>query len=216
MKLLFIAILLILSPFNDLDKIAKINKAKKEAKEAYLAGDYQMANSKYKLLIDSLGVDEEEVQLNFAHTQYQLNDTTNAVKRYQNLTESSNNKISSIAQQQLGQIQFDKKQYEPALEHYKNALRKNPSNQEARYNYELLKKILKEQEDNKKQEQGQDQQNQEPSEFAKQMKKKAEELVLLRKYSEAYNLMQLALQKDKTVSSFNDFINRIKDVVEIK
>jgi len=31
---LFIAILLVISPFTDLDKIAKVNKAKKQAKAA--------------------------------------------------------------------------------------------------------------------------------------------------------------------------------------
>ncbi|MCB1073843.1 MAG: hypothetical protein KDK96_12210, partial [Chlamydiia bacterium] len=98
--------------------------------------------------------------------------------------------------------------------HYKNALKKNPSNQDARYNYELLKKLIQEQKN--QQDQNKNQKNQEPSEYAKQMKKKAEELVAQRNYNDAYNLMQMALQKDQTVSSFNDFISRIKDVAEIK
>ncbi len=154
-----IAILLVISPLTDLDKIARINKAKKEAKEAYLAGDFQLANAKYKLLIDSLSVNEEEVLLDYAHTLYNLNDTTNAVNKYQELIESTNKIISSIAEQQLGQVMFDKKQYEPALEHYKNALRKNPANQDARYNYELLKKIIQKQEEEKKNQENQDKDN---------------------------------------------------------
>lgn len=153
----FITLLLILSPITDLDKIAKINKAKKEAKAAYLAGNFKLANAKYKLLIDSLGVKEEEVQIDYAHTMYNLNDTTNAVNTYKELSESTNKTISSIAEQQLGQVMFDKKQYEPALEHYKNALRKNPNNQDARYNYELLKKMIQKQEEEKKDKQNQDQ-----------------------------------------------------------
>lgn len=152
-----ITILLVLSPLTDLDKIARINKAKKEAKEAYLAGDFQLAQAKYILLIDSLGVEEEEVQLDFAHTLYNLNDTTNAVNNYQELSGSIDNSIASIAQQQLGQVMFDKKQYELALEHYKNALRKNPRNQDARYNYELLKKLIQKQEEENKDQQNQDQ-----------------------------------------------------------
>ncbi len=154
----FVALLLVISPFTDLDKIARVNKAKKEAKEAYLAGNYQLASHKYKLLIDSLSVDEEEVLLGYAHTMYNLNDTTNAVNTYKELSASANKKLASIAEQQLGQVLFDKKQYEQALEHYKNALRKNPTNQDARYNYELLKKVIQKKEEEKK-DQDQDQEN---------------------------------------------------------
>lgn len=165
----FVVLLLIISPFTDLDKIAKVNKAKKEAKEAYLEGNYRLAHDTYKLLIDSLGVKEDEVLLDFAHTQYHLNDTTNAVNSYQQLAQSSNTNIASIAEQQLGQVLFDKKQYEPALEHYKNALRKNPSNQDARYNYELLKKLIQEQKDQQDQnQQNQDQQNKDQQDQDKQ------------------------------------------------
>ena len=94
---LFVAILLIISPFTDLDKIARVNKAKKEAKEAYLSNNFQLAHDKYKFLIDSLGVKEEEVLLDYAHSLYNLNDTTNAVNNYEELSASTNKKISSIA-----------------------------------------------------------------------------------------------------------------------
>ena len=165
-----VAILLVISPFTDLDKIAKVNKAKKEAKAAFLAENYQLAHDKYKFLIDSLSVNEEEVLLDYAHTLYNLNDTTNAVNKYQDLSEATNKSISSVAEQQLGQVMFDKKQYEPALEHYKNALRKNPTNQDARYNYELLKKILKKQEEEKKDQENQDQENKDEKDQDKENK----------------------------------------------
>jgi Ca-activated chloride channel family protein len=47
--------------------IGKINSLKSEAKEAYKKGDFQTAISKYRYLIDSLGVKEDEVQLNMAN-----------------------------------------------------------------------------------------------------------------------------------------------------
>ena len=175
----FILILLIINPLTDLDKIAKVNKTKKEARQAYLDQNYQLAHDSYKFLIDSMGVKEDEVLLDFAHTQYQLKDTTNAVTNYQQLTQSANATIASVAEQQLGQMFFDKKQYEPALEHFKNALRKNPSNQEARYNYELLKKLIQEQKDqqqNQDQNQDkQDQQNQDKQDQNKDQQKKEEQ-----------------------------------------
>jgi hypothetical protein len=36
-----------------------------------------------------------------------------------------------------------------------------------------------------------------------------------KKYEEAYNLMQQALEDDDTVRAFNDFIERIKNVSDI-
>lgn len=175
MKLLFVLIFLVINPITDLDKIARINKAKKEAKEAFLSKNYQLAHDKYQFLIDSLGVKEEEVLLDYAHTMYNLNDTTNAVNKYVELSESSNKIIGSVAEQQLGQVMFDKKQYEPALEHYKNALRKNPSNQDARYNYELLKKIIRKQEEDNKDQQNQDQDKKDQEKQDKNKEKKDQE-----------------------------------------
>jgi hypothetical protein len=156
MKIL-LTILLVINPLTDLDKIAKINQAKKEAEQAYLAEDYALANQKYLYLKDSLGVEDDNLLLNLANTQYLLNDTTNAVNTYSALKDSPNKYISSIAQQQLGAIEFKKQKYKEALQYYKSALKSNPANDDARYNYELLKKLIKEQEE--QQQQNKDQQN---------------------------------------------------------
>jgi len=156
MKLILV-IFLIINPLTDLDKIAKINKAKEEAEQAYLAEDYSLANEKYRYLKDSLGVTEHTLLLNLANTQFILQDSANAINSYSALKDSPNKEISSIAHQQLGAMQFNNKKYEEALKLYKSSLKVNPSNTDARYNYELLKKLIKEQEE--QQEQNKDQQN---------------------------------------------------------
>ncbi len=156
MKYLLI-ILLVINPFTDLDKIARINKAKKEAEEAYLQKDYERARDKYIFLKDSLGVEDDRVLLNLANSQFLLNDTTNAWQNYASLQESADKEIRSIAYQQMGAIQFQQKKYQEALQSYKAALKANPGNADARYNYELLKKLTKEQEE--QQQQNKDQQN---------------------------------------------------------
>ena len=156
MKLILV-IFLIINPLTDLDKIAKINKAKEEAEQAYLAENYSLANEKYRYLKDSLGVTEHNLLLNLANTEFILQDSANAVNSYSALKDSPNKEISSIAHQQLGAMQFNNKKYEEALKHYKSALKENPTNADARYNYELLKKLIKEQEE--QQEQNKDQQN---------------------------------------------------------
>ncbi|MBI3221096.1 MAG: hypothetical protein HYZ44_16410 [Bacteroidetes bacterium] len=142
--LFLIASILLIDP----GKISKINSAKAEAKKAYLSGDFKTAIQKYAYLIDSLGVTEDEVRANLASAYFQLNDTTHAQNTYQQLTQSANKRISSVANQQLGVMANNKEKLEEALNYFKQALKAAPENNEARYNYEVVKKKL---EDKKKQ-----------------------------------------------------------------
>jgi Ca-activated chloride channel family protein len=160
---LILAIFLLINPLTDLDKIARVNAAKKEAERAYLGENYELARDKYIYLKDSLGVKDDNLLLNLANSQYLLNDSVSAQATYKSLKESDNKRISSIANQQLGAMQFKAKKYKESLQHYKDALRADPGNSDARYNYELLKKIIKEQEEQQENQdqQNQDQQNQE-------------------------------------------------------
>lgn len=130
--------------FTDLDKIGKINSTKAEAKKAFLEGKFKVAIEKYKYLIDSLGVNEEEVKANLASAYFQANDTANAVNAYQQLAQSSNKKINSVANQQLGVMANNTEKLEEALQHFKQALKAAPENEDARYNYEVVKKKLEE------------------------------------------------------------------------
>lgn len=136
--------------FTDLDKIGKINSAKAEAKKAFLSGDFKTAIEKYSYLVDSLGVNEDEVRANLASAYFQANDTTHAQSTYQQLSQSANKKIKSVANQQLGVMANNQEKLEEALEYFKQALKAAPENEEARYNYEVVKKKL---EDKKKQDQ---------------------------------------------------------------
>ncbi|MEZ4766291.1 MAG: hypothetical protein R3C26_24810 [Calditrichia bacterium] len=95
------------------------------------------------------------------------------------------------------------------------ALQLNPEDVQAKHNLELAQRKLKEKEDQEKQDQNQQNNNIEPSEFAKQLKARAEILVSQRLYREAFDLMQKGLRSDETVAAFQSFINRLKEVAEI-
>lgn len=165
MKLILVIILLI-SPISDLNKIKEANEHKKAAKEAYLAGDYKTAAYHYRYLRDSLELNDENIILNLANSLYKIQDSTTAQNLYNNLTEDTSPSTRSQAHQQLGLMDFNKKEYESALEHFKESLKSDPGNEDARYNYELLKKIIQEQQQQQQeqnqnnQDQDQDQQNQ--------------------------------------------------------
>jgi hypothetical protein len=133
-------------------KLSRINEAKREAREAYEKGDYATAIRQYRYLTDSLGVDEDEIQLNLAHAYYQSDDSVHTRSAYERVTRSGDARLRSTAYQQLGVMANAANRPEEALNLFKEALRANPSNADARYNYELVKKKLEEQ---KKQDQEQ-------------------------------------------------------------
>jgi Ca-activated chloride channel family protein len=161
MKYLILALLLV-APLPDIDKIARTNALKKEAKAAYQAGNFEKAIAKYHYLLDSMNIDEDGIRINLANAYYQNGDTTGAVNNYELLRDSENRELASRAYQQLGVIKNKQKKKEEALADFKQALRKNPANEEARYNYEMLKKLLEEEkEQQEKQNQDQEKQDQE-------------------------------------------------------
>jgi hypothetical protein len=196
-------------------KISKINRAKAKAKDAFQAGEYQKAATLYTYLIDSLGVQEDEVLLNRAHAYYLQKDTAHAQSDYQALAQSSKNAIASKADLHLGLIANQNKKSEQALNLFKQAIKADPTNEEARYNYEMLKKKLdakKKEEEKKNKDKNDKNKKQEPSEFAKKLKAQADQLVVQRQYKSAYDLMMEGLKKDETVSTYQKFIDRIKVV----
>jgi hypothetical protein len=196
-------------------KISKINSAKSKAKDAFQSGDYKQAAQIYTYLIDSLGVQEDEVLLNRAHAFYLQQDTAHAQSDYQALAQSVKNPIASKANLHLGLIANKSGKAEQALNLFKQAIKSDPANEEARYNYEMLKKKLdkkKKEEEQKDKDKNDKNKKQEPSEFARKLKAQADKLVAERKYKSAYDLMIEGLQKDKTVSTYQKFIDRIKVV----
>ncbi len=154
-----IALLLLINPLTDLDKIAQVNKLKKEAKTAFNKGDYNTAIDKYNYLLDSMQVEDDNIKLNLANAYYKTNDSTSAVNSYNNLLSSKDKVVKSVAHQQLGIMADRAKKFDEALSHFKSAIKTNPANDEARYNYEMLKKMLDEQEKNQQDQKNKDDQN---------------------------------------------------------
>ena len=157
----------------DIGKISKINAIKKEAKKAFESGDYETASAKYRYLIDSLQVQEDEVLMNLASSRFNLNDTLGASDTYRRLTASGNPIYRGRAYQQLGVMETRQGRLEQALEFFKQALKTDPTNEEARYNYEMVKKKLEE--EKKKQENKQNDQKKDDKQDKQNQDKKDQE-----------------------------------------
>lgn len=170
-----IGLLIVFVSINDLNKIARVNAIKKEAMEAFHNENFELAASHYRILVDSFEVQDDNVLLNLASAQYQLNDTLSAYGNYSELSSSSSNTVRSIAEQQLGLMKYNDQKYEEALHHYKQSLKANPANEDSRYNYELLKKLLKEQEEEQEENQDQEKDEQEKKDQEEKDEQESEE-----------------------------------------
>ena len=171
MKTIFYLCVLVFA-INDIDptKIAKINKLKEEAETAYNNKSFNVAISRYKQL-EELGVKEDPMLLNLAHSYFQTKDLKNALSYYSNLVLSNDPYIKSVANQQIGVMKANEKDYESALKFFKEALRASPQNEAARHNYELTKKLLeqkKKQQEQQNKDKNQDKQKKEEEEKKKQ------------------------------------------------
>lgn len=145
---------------SDIDRIALINSLKSDARKAYQSGDYKTAIQKYQYLMDSLQVKEDEVLMNLANAYFQENDTVSASPRYKSLTQSKAPKLRSLSNQQLGVMANRLEKYEEALNYFKQALKADPTNEDARFNYEMVKKKLEEQKKQEEQNKDQDKKDQ--------------------------------------------------------
>ena len=209
MKLLALTIVMVFSAV-DIGRIAQVNKIKSAAEQAFKNGDYDTAIKSYRLLTDSLSVDEDPVLLNLANAYFLRSDTTNAAQYYSRLLASNEKPIRSQAYQQMGIINQQRNKMDLALSNFKEAIKSDPTNEDARYNYELLKRILDEQE----QQEQQDDEKIEPSENAKRLKAQADKLVRQNLFEQALGIMQQGLQEDETVAAYNSFISKLNDVVQ--
>lgn len=95
-----------------------------------------------------------------------------------------------------------------ALRSYKNVLLLDPYHEDARFNYEYLKRNTTE---NSRAER----QRVEPSPYARRLKKKADVLVSKARYTAAAALMKDGMRSDSTVAAYRQFIRRIEEVAQI-
>lgn len=189
----------------------------RKANEAYENGNYEEAEELYLAAIEQ-EPDNARLYFNLGNTrakQGKVEEAIDSFMEFRLLAETPEEK--ALAEYNIGTLLAEGEKWKPAATHFKNALKLNPADMDAKHNFE---RALAEQEEQEDEGEGEDQnqENQpppEPSEYAIAMKRQAEKLVAQRKYGEAYNLMQQALEDDDTVRAFNDFIERIKNVSDI-
>ena len=177
MKVLILIFLIISNNILEND-ISKINKLTKNAEKAFKEKNYKIAINDYNALIDSFNIKNEKIHLNLAHSYLLSNDTLKAIENYNMASVTNDNKIKSIAYQQLGNINESKNKLKNAAEFYKKSILSNNSNLDSKYNYELVTKKLKEHEkkkQEKKKQENKEQNNKEKENKNQENKNKEQE-----------------------------------------
>lgn len=142
MKALVAAILFIGFLSGGLRSISLMNEHADLAAAAYKRGDYIEAVASYEYLIEDLEVQDDQVRLNLGHAYFRLGELQKAQQQYTLLANHASRHIKAISLLQLGAISSQNRKYKQALSYFRQTLIVEPSNQAARYNYELIQKLL--------------------------------------------------------------------------
>ena len=179
--------------------------AQDDGLKAYRNGDYEHARQYYESILEEKDEDDA-AQFGLGTTAFQQKDFQGALDAFLRALETDNKELQSKVYYNIANTMASQQKNEEALAFYRKALELNPTDKDAKHNYEMFLH----------------QKNQpdqlpppETSEYAKQLKAQAEQLVDERQYKDAYELMIKGLNQDPTVGNFQGFIQRLTDIVEI-
>ena len=126
-----------------------------KGKKAYEEGYYDEARVYYEHVLKNRKKDNG-AQYGLGVTAYQQKDMETAARALNNAMNSDDKSLASKAMYNLGNMFRDQQKMEESLALYRKAIELDPTDEDAKVNYELLKQVLQQQE-----QQQQDKQNQE-------------------------------------------------------
>jgi len=204
----------------------------KEGEKAYEKKAYDLALQKFmEAKVDD--PESRELAFNIGNSQYKKKKYDQAIEAYKQSLSGDDPDLTASAYYNTGNAWFRKgefaiqngdqqgiQHYRSAMANYKKALEIDPDNMDAKRNIEVvqarIKELLERQEQQQQQGQNQNQQPPpEPSAKAKEVLARALQLVRQRKYEEAKRLLEAIIQEDPTAVSFQSYVQRIDDILNI-
>ena len=163
-------------------------KLVKQGNHAYKAGEYDKALAKYKEAQQAGGT-PGVVEYNLGNAHYRLGESEPAQQAYGLSLSPKETEDNSASLYNLGNAFFQEQKFEEAVSAYIEALKRNPSDEDARYNLELSRRMLNQaqqqqeqqdeqkenQEQDKEQKQDEEQQEQEQQDEQQQQEQQEEE-----------------------------------------
>ncbi len=142
------------------------SKLQQQAQEKYYAGDFETAGKEFADILKN-NPNDYKSNLALGNSLYRQNNFIEAEKYFAKASEiSAENPIQNeTALYNLANSQAQQRKYPEAIENYENILKINPQNNQAKKNLEIVKKLLKQnqeqEQDNQQRCQNDQQQNQE-------------------------------------------------------
>ena len=133
---------MLLSLWGGLTRIQSRNNAVQRGADAYARQDFVAAAVAYREAAIDLRDPDEAGWVNLAHATLRAGRPAEARSYYGRLVGSRSRPLRSIALQQLGLLAADKGDYAQAISQLRQALLADPTNADARYNYEVLREFL--------------------------------------------------------------------------
>lgn len=192
-------------------RVSRMNAAVEIAGESYAMAKYEESITHHLIVQEEFGYVGQELDFDLALSHQYAEKLDEALGFYDKASISLDATLASLAFNQSGVIHGNKKEYEVALSKFKSALIKDPLNEVARHNYELLARWMQRDQERKDKEQNKP----DPSDFAKRKKAEADRLVEQFRFKDAFNLMNDALAQDETVAAYDLFIKSLQEITEI-
>lgn len=128
----------------------------RQGNRAFQAQDYKAAEKCYLKALQS-EPRNARARFNLADTYLSQENPQEALKHYAEAAKQEPNKlVRAMSYHNMGYVHHKQKQYDKAIDYYKEALRLNPADEDTRYNLALAQKQKKEQKQNQQQQQKQD------------------------------------------------------------
>jgi Ca-activated chloride channel homolog len=188
----------------------------------------------------------DRIEFDAGAAAYKMKDYNKAMESFSQALLSKDPHLQAASHYNLGNTLYERGDVEQAedkkltdwngaLQHYQETLTSEPKNQEAKDNYEYVKRKieeLKKKQQEKKDQQKQNQQDKkdnkssdqsgsppppvEPSDAAKKAKAEADKAVLAHRFEEALKIMNDQMAGDPTTHHYDDYIHRLEEINGIR
>lgn len=160
---ILIALILLVSTFShaqeEKEKLQALNESTNltwEGNKDLSENNFVEAEVDYRKAISKSG-ENVAAPFNLGNAYYNNETFSEAFGRFKEAGETATSKVDKHkAFHNMGNVFMKRKEYEKAVEAYKEALRNNPSDEETRYNFALAKEMLKKEQDEQKNDENKD------------------------------------------------------------
>ena len=143
--------------------IANLIIANDKGMELFNSGNYKEAAEYYSSILKERGEDNA-ASFSLGASQYNMEDNVSALKRFEQALSSKDRMLQSKALYNIARVLQDQNELDKSLSLYKKSLELNPNDIDSKINYELLTRIMnqqdyQDQQNDQNQEGSEDQQN---------------------------------------------------------